>query len=267
MNLPEAFTLPVTALFSLLIGSFLNVCIYRVPRDLSVVTPRSFCPECGYQIPWYDNVPVASFLLLGGRCRKCGAGIGFRYIAVELITAILFTASVAHYGWTLNALRWAVFEALLIVLFWTDLEERILPDELTIGGAVVGFVFAVLAPKPGSVGEIFFPNSGPLIVSVMDACLGGVLLAVPIWLLGMLYRTVRKREGLGFGDVKLLLLLGIFLGPEQGLSALLIGTVSGSIVGIVYIWFRRHDARTYELPFGSFLCIGGAVAPFLPGLR
>lgn len=251
------------ALAGLLFGSFLNVCIYRIPRDLSVVAPRSFCPECGKQIAWYDNVPILSYALLRGVCRRCGNRIGLRYPLVELMTAALFGWVAGRYGYTIETLKWLVFEALLVALFWIDLEERLLPDELTLGGAAAGFCFAIFAMVPGLLGELLLP--GPHLVwrSVLNAVLGGVLLAVPLWLIGAAYRRLRRREGLGFGDVKLVLLIGIYLGFEKGVIALMIGAIAGSVLGIIYIVLTRKDASTYELPLGTFLCAGAMLVPLV----
>lgn len=242
----------------LLIGSFLNVCIYRIPRGLSVVFPRSFCPECGGAISWYDNVPLLSYLLLRGRCRKCRCAIGVQYPVVELVTGLVFALTAARYGWSPLTLKWAVFEAILIVLFWTDLEERILPDAFTLGGAAAGILFAVFIYLPGGLAELFFPAARPVWQSLLNAAAGAIVLAVPMWLTAAIYARIRGREGLGLGDVKLLVLLGVFLGLGAGLLALLIGAVAGSLIGIVYIWTMRKRAATYELPFGTFLCAAAA---------
>lgn len=260
----SALWLCFAAIAGLLIGSFLNVCIYRIPRDISVVAPRSFCPECGSQIPWFANVPVVSFLFLRGKCRACGKPIGWRYPAVELATALLFTWTVAVYGLTFATLKWTVFEAILIVLCATDLEERILPNELTIGGSLVGLVFAVFVAVPGFAGEILLPKAGTVVQSLVNAMAAACLLSIPIALVGFLYQKLRKRQGLGLGDVKLLVLIGIFLGTEKGISALLIAAVGGSILGVLYIVVRRKHVASYELPFGSFLCLGAAFLPLLP---
>lgn len=262
----EPLYVAVAILFGLLFGSFLNVCIYRIPRDLSVVAPRSFCPECGESIAWHDNVPLVSYALLRGRCRACGNRIGSRYPLVELSTSILFGAIAFRYGWTLSALKWAVFEAIVVTLFWTDMEERILPDELTLGGALAGLMFALFVRVPGQLIELFLPGSKMPWQSLFSAGVSAAILAAPIWLLGFLYARIRKRQGLGLGDVKLLVLLGVFLGLENGLLALLIGVLSGSILGIVYIWLARKKASTYELPFGSFLCAGAALVPLMQKL-
>jgi leader peptidase (prepilin peptidase) / N-methyltransferase len=259
----EPLHVAAAIVIGLLFGSFLNVCIYRIPRDLSVVAPRSFCPECGERIRWHDNVPLLSYALLRGRCRVCGKRIGLRYPIVELTTAILFGAIAIRYGWTLTAFKWELFEALVITLFWTDLEERLLPDELTLGGAQAGLILAVFVRVPGQLSELFLPGSKIIWQSLFNACTGAMLLAGPIWMLGLIYARVRGREGVGFGDVKLLLLLGVFLGPENGLLALLIGAVSGSVLGVAYIWLTHKKASTYELPLGSFLCAGAALAPLM----
>ncbi len=256
----------LAAVFGLLFGSFLNVCIYRIPRDLSVVAPRSFCPECGERIVWHDNIPLLSYAVLRGRCRSCGQRIGLRYPLVELTTAVLFTAAVMRYGWTIETFKWIVFEAIVITLFWTDIEERILPDELTLGGALIGLVLAVFVRVPGQLGELFLPGSGLLWQSLFNAGLGVIVLAGALWVVGAIYARVRGREGLGLGDIKLLVLLGVFLGLEKGLLALLIGAISGSVLGIAYIWLARKKASTYELPFGSFLCAGAALVPFMKTL-
>lgn len=244
-------------------GSFLNVCIYRVPRDLSVVTPRSFCPECGAQVAWFDNVPVVSYFRLRGRCRSCGKAIGLRYLMVELTTAVLFALTCAEYGWSLAALKWCVFDALLVALFWTDIEERTLPDELTLGGSAAGLILDIFAGVPSAFPGLFLPALNPLWKSVLAAIIGAVLLAVPMWAIGAVYGWIRKREVLGLGDVKLIILLGVFLGLERGLFAMLIGTVSGSIIGALYILATRRKASSYELPLGTFLCAGGVLVPLL----
>ena len=256
------FFVALAALFGLLFGSFLNVCIYRLPRDLSVVTPRSFCPECGGQIAWYDNLPLLSYAMLRGRCRHCGKPIGIRYAVVEITTAALFALTVSRYGPTILALKWCVFDALMVALFWTDLEERILPDELTLGGALAGLVFSIWVPVPGLFGSLSFSWS-PRAASVINALIGGLVLSLPVWLLGWLYGHLRKREALGRGDIKLLAAIGVFLGLQNGLFALLLGAVTGSVLGLGYILWKRKDAGSYELPFGSFLCFGAIAAPLI----
>lgn len=257
-----AFYIAFGALAGLLLGSFLNVCIYRIPRDLSVIAPRSFCPECGSQIAWYDNVPLFSYARLRGRCRACSKRIGWRYPVVELTAAVLFALTVAEYGWTLAALKWCVFDSLLVVLFWTDLEERILPDELTLGGTALGLILAVFVGVPSALIGLLFPALNPVLKSLLAAAAGAAL-ALPLWAMGALYSRMRKREALGLGDVKLVILLGVFLGLERGLYALLIGTIAGSVIGLLYILLTHKKASSYELPLGTFLCAGGVLVPLV----
>lgn len=264
-DLPPVFLLSLAALFGLAVGSFLNVCIFRVPRDLSVVHPRSFCPSCESPVAWYDNIPVFSFFYLRGRCRHCQQPIGASYVLVELVTAVAFVAVIARYGVSLAAAKWTIYECLLIVLFWTDWQERILPDEFTIGGSVVGLVFAFLVAVPGILGEFLLSSRGWRSESLFNSVAGGVFASLPIWLIGFLYEKVRKREGLGFGDVKLLLLLGVFLGPENALSALTLGATAGVLFGLLQILVRK-EAWTYALPFGSFLSAAGCLIPLFARL-
>jgi leader peptidase (prepilin peptidase)/N-methyltransferase len=261
-NSLQPFYTAITAAAGLLIGSFLNVCIYRVMRDLSVVRPRSFCPQCEKPIAWYDNVPLLSFLILRGRCRGCSTRIPWRYPLVEALTAAAFSLVAYRYGFTLAALKWMVFESLMIVLFWTDLEERILPDEFTLGGAVAGAVFAFFVLVPGVLGQLWLGDRKLVWQSLFNMGLGAALISGPIWLAGAIYAKLRKREGLGLGDVKLLAMLGTFLGADQGIGALLIGAVSGSILTVAYLLLTRKDPGGYELPFGSFLCAAAAFIPF-----
>ncbi|MFL6446655.1 MAG: prepilin peptidase [Bryobacteraceae bacterium] len=266
-DLPPLFVFSLAALFGLVVGSFLNVCIYRVPRDLSIVRPRSFCPSCNTPIAWYDNIPVFSFLLLRGRCRDCRARVGKSYVLVELITAITFVAVTKIYGLSLPAVKWMVYECLLIILFWTDWQERILPDEFTIGGSLLGVTSAFFVYVPGVLGEILLSNPGWRSASLVNAVGGAMFASLPIWLLGLLYAKLRGREGLGLGDVKLLLLIGAFLGPENALSALTLGATGGAILGVILILLRRKQALSYELPFGSFLCAAGYFIPLISRLR
>jgi leader peptidase (prepilin peptidase)/N-methyltransferase len=251
-------------LFGLLIGSFLNVAIHRWPRDLSVVRPRSHCPKCEKMISWYDNVPVLSYLLLGGRCRYCGERISWRYPVVELMTGALFFNFVygAH-GPTLPAIKMCIFSALLVGLMFSDLEERILPDEMTKGGMAVGFVFALLVPTPGNIAQSLLWMTGlelnGVAASVAEAAFGAAIPSFFLWAAGAIYEKIRHREGLGFGDVKLIAMIGAFLGLQGAVAAWFLGSVSGSVLGLGYIKFAGKDSGTYELPFGTFLCASALV--------
>jgi leader peptidase (prepilin peptidase)/N-methyltransferase len=253
--------------FGLLIGSFLNVCIYRMPRDLSVVRPRSYCPACEKQIAWFDNIPVLSYILLGGHCRYCKTRISARYPVVELITGVLFFIYALRMGPTLAAVKYCALGALLTGLLFSDLEERILPDEFTLGGTLLGLGFAFLIPVQDFAAHMLLwvlkIDLNQRIVSFLESLIGAVLPAFVLWLGGYLYQKLRKREGMGFGDVKMLLMVGSFLGFRDTILTMVIGSVLGSIVGYLYIRFTQKEISTYELPFGTFLAVGGIAVTLL----
>jgi leader peptidase (prepilin peptidase)/N-methyltransferase len=243
-------------LFGLLIGSFLNVCIYRMPRDLSVVAPRSACPNCEKQIAWYDNIPILSFILLGRQCRHCGVPISWRYPAVELVTGILFFFGGLLLGPTLVALKFCIFAAIQVALIFTDFEERILPDEFTLGGTAIGVVLAGIIPMaPGFMSFFLPPTFSRPVISIIESIAGALFTSGVLWAFGALYEKIRHREGLGLGDVKMVMMIGSFFGVQATLLTLICGSVLGSVVGLLYIFLTRKDASSYELPFGSFLGI------------
>jgi leader peptidase (prepilin peptidase) / N-methyltransferase len=258
---PEAI---LALIFGLLIGSFLNVCIHRWPRNRSVVKPRSHCVRCRKIIAWYDNIPLFSYLVLRGKCRNCGARISWRYPLVELLTALSFFYFVAVYGLTAIAIKLCVFAAILIALIFCDLEKRILPDEFTLGGAVLGLVFAIFVPVPDITAQALFWMAGAELSgrtqSLVESAVGALLPAFFLWGGGWLYEKVRHREGLGFGDVKLIAMVGAFLGLRGALLTLILGSVSGSIIGYSYIKLTGKDPSGYELPFGTFLGIAALTA-------
>jgi leader peptidase (prepilin peptidase)/N-methyltransferase len=226
----------------LAVGSFLNVCIYRLPRGESLVHPGSRCPHCGRSLAWFDNVPVVSWLALGGRCRQCGGPISGRYPLVELVTALVWIliALMTPPG-ALLASR-LVLATALIVLFAIDLEHQILPNAITLPGIVVGFFFSLVAP-PGPV-----------------AALIGILLGAGIlYAIAAGYYMIRGEEGMGMGDVKMLAMLGAFLGWKAVLLTLVLSSMAGAIVGVVLMAVSRENLK-YALPFGTFLALGALVA-------
>jgi len=247
----------LAGLFGLLIGSFLNVCIYRWPRGRSVVCPRSACPECGKPIAWYDNIPVLSYLILRARCRQCGAGISWRYSVVELVTAVTFAYFAGHYGMSPEAVKYCVLSSILIALVFTDLETLLLPDELTLGGCAIGLGFAAFVPVPDMTFHLIASLSGFELSGrtgmLGEALFGAIVPAGSIWLGGWLFEKLRHKQGLGFGDVKMLAMIGAFLGIRGALLTIILASVAGSIVGLAYIKLTGKDAATYQLPFGSFL--------------
>ncbi|MBZ5632352.1 MAG: prepilin peptidase [Acidobacteriia bacterium] len=256
-------------LAGLLIGSFLNVCVYRLPRDLSVVRPRSHCPACENQIDWYDNIPVLSYLILGGRCRHCRERISLRYPVVELATASAFALCVTKLGLTWPAAKFSILSAILITLIATDLEERILPDEFTLGGTVLGIALSGVVPlDPGIASFLLFGTIGQRWLSVVESLTGAFVASGLIWGFAWLYGKIRKREVLGLGDVKMIAMLGAFLGLEEALLILCVAGFVGSLVGVIYIVAAKKDWSTYELPYGSFIGAAGlAIALWAQVLR
>ena len=254
----------IAGLFGLLIGSFLNVCIFRLPRDLSVILPRSFCPFCEETIAVYDNIPLLSYFFLKGRCRKCAAKIPLRYPLVEALTGILFFLAVLRFGPTMPGLKMCVFSGLIVGLVFADLEERILPDEFTLGGAIVGLGFTQFVMlQPGFSALFMSETVAPRWISLAEAALAAAVTSVALWVVGFFYEKVRKREGLGFGDVKMVAMIGTFLGLMPTLLTLMAGSLLGAVLGIIYIFVKGHDAQTYELPFGTFLGVAALLVAFL----
>jgi leader peptidase (prepilin peptidase)/N-methyltransferase len=251
--------------FGLLIGSFLNVCVHRWPRGRSVVKPRSHCVRCRKMIAWYDNIPLVSYLLLRGKCRHCGRHISARYPTVELLTGLLFFFFVYSLGVTLLALKMCVFSAMLVALVFSDLEKRILPDELTKGGIVLGLIFSIFVRVEDNTAQAILwlcgvPDLTEPFPSIAESAFGALLPTAFLWLGGWIYWKVRKREGLGLGDVKLIAMVGAFLGLRGAMLTLVIGSLSGSLLGTLYIKATRQEMATYELPFGTFLGFSGILA-------
>jgi len=238
----DAFALTALALIGLVIGSFLNVCIHRLPRRTSIVSPGSQCPQCGYVLRWYDNVPVLSYVLLGGRCRGCKARIAARYPIVELITMAVFVAHGLVFGIDIMLVPRLLFACALIVLFAIDLEHHLLLDVITLPGIVVGLAFSLLLP----------PGIQSAVIGVLVG--GGVL-----WLIGEAYYRYAGEEGMGGGDVKMLAMIGAFLGWKLAVLTLVFSSLAGSIVGLLVIATRRGGMK-YALPYGTFLAIGALVA-------
>ena len=216
-------------------GSFLNVCIYRLPLGLSVVTPRSACPQCKHPIALYDNVPVLSWLILGGRCRQCKASISPRYLTIELLTGALFLACYWFFGPTLSTLKYCTFAFLLLGLIFTDAETKLLPDKMTLPGLALGLLFSLLVPVNDLAsqflpGMVNLPFSGELslrIVSLVDSLLGAVLGASFIYGAGAIYLRWRGMEGMGFGDVKLMAMVGAFLGMKLTVFTIFTASIAG----------------------------------------
>jgi len=236
------------AVVGLVVGSYLNVVVHRLPRGLSTVSPGSSCPACGAAIRAFDNIPVLSYFWLRGRCRSCAAPISVRYPLVELATAILFVACVSVFGWRLQAAVAALFSSLILALALIDLEHMLLPDKLTLPGIGLGLLL-----QPWIDG-----------VSLLDAVVGALIGAGSLILLINVWYWLREQEGMGLGDVNLMALIGAFLGWKGALLALFGGALAGALVGISLIAARRLGF-TSKLPFGTFLAVGALLALFSRG--
>jgi leader peptidase (prepilin peptidase) / N-methyltransferase len=254
------------ALFGLVIGSFLNVCIVRIPERKSIVTPASACPNCGAAIRPWDNIPVASWLLLRGKCRACRTKISWMYPVVELLTGALFWGCYYAFGLSTEALKWAIFSALTIVLVFTDMRERILPDRVNFSGFAAGLLLSLVTkPSDGAAlwiaNRIFdFPPPTP-VVALADALLGAAFGSGLLWLVAEAYFRLRGREGMGLGDVKMMLMAGTFLGLKRTLLTILAGSVIGSVLGLAFMMAKRKGSD-YELPFGTFLGMAAVLVMF-----
>lgn len=262
-GLPAAFIVAVVAIFGAVIGSFLNVVIHRVPREESIAFPASHCPNCDTAIKPYDNIPVISWaVLLRGRCRSCRAPISWRYPAVELLTAVLFALTYwLHSGLTLSLPFDLLFVAALIALVFIDAEHQILPNVITYPGAAVALVARVLVPNLYGVASLaaHYPQLSPRILSLVGAILGALVGGGFLWLVGWIWERVRKEEAMGLGDVKMMFMVGAYLGWSLTLLTLFLGVLSGSVIGLGLIATGRGDLKS-RLPFGVYLGLGSLVS-------
>ncbi len=231
--------------FGLCIGSFLNVCIYRLPIEKSIVNPPSSCPECGYLIRFYDNIPIISYLLLGGKCRQCKTPISMRYPVVELLTGLMAVAALFKFGFTFSALIHFIFIAALIVITFIDIDHQIIPDIISLPGIIIFFLCSFAIPQ----------------VSVKDSLIGilaggGILYAIAVG-----YALLKKAEGMGGGDIKLLAMIGALLGWQGVLFTVFISSAFGTFVGVI-VMLKTKKGMKLAIPFGPFLAIGAILYIF-----
>jgi leader peptidase (prepilin peptidase)/N-methyltransferase len=261
----------VVALFGLVFGSFLNVCIVRLPRKQSILIPGSHCPLCKHPIRWFDNIPLVSYLLLRGRCRDCHARISPQYAFVEAITALLLVLTYQRYGLSPEFVKYSVLVMILIVLVFTDLRERLIPHAVTLFGIGLGVVFSFFIPvdsRPlGWLADrmgLYIPETA---LSVMGAILGAVVGGGLFYAVGEAFYILggREKQYLGFGDVMLMLMVGTFLGAPLTLLTILLGSLAGSVVALS-ITLAAPRFRNYPWPYGTFLGIA-AIYTALDGTR
>jgi leader peptidase (prepilin peptidase)/N-methyltransferase len=253
---PTLMPYALVALFGLALGSFLNVCIFRLPRHESVVTPRSRCPQCSQPIGWYDNIPVLSYILLRGRCRRCHARISPIYPLVELLAAGVLLLAFFQYGLSPAFIKFAVFGLLLLILIFTDLQERRLPHAVTLLGMGLGLVLCFIVPVDARPLDWIFRRMGFFFdtpyLSFAGAVAGALLGGGLFYAVGEIFYRVTGMEGLGFGDVMLMLMVGTFLGIPLTLLTILIGSLLGTLVALPFELFTTRF-RHYPWPYGTFL--------------
>jgi len=275
-------------LFGIVIGSFLNVCISRIPEGLSIISPGSRCPRCETPIKPYDNIPVLGWILLRGKCRNCHLPISPMYPIVEFLTGLFFVLTYYTFGISLPTLKFLVFACLLIILIVTDIRVRLLPDAVNWFGFGLALAFATRVPPDGFSDVWFHDRYLPtMLTGVVDAALGAAFGSFLLWGAAALYKLVRKREGMGMGDVKMMAMVGAFLGVRGSFVTILLGTLLGSIIGLAIIvalylsgWQRNLAERghrrglgsisklrwtlasQYQLPLGTFLGIGALLVVY-----
>jgi leader peptidase (prepilin peptidase)/N-methyltransferase len=223
-------------IFGAVVGSFLNVCIFRLPAKTSIIKPLSQCPHCHHPIRFYDNIPIISFIVLRGKCRDCDGKISWRYPLVELITAVLSLLLFLQFGLTLRFLIFFIFTAVLIVITFIDLDHQIIPDVLTLPGIPIFFLLAIFVVK----------------ITWLEALIGLLIGGGVLFAIAFVYELLTKREGMGGGDVKLLAMIGGFLGWKSLIFILLFSSFSGAIAGITAMIIKKQDMK-YAVPFGPFL--------------
>jgi leader peptidase (prepilin peptidase)/N-methyltransferase len=268
LDVPLPFACAFFGLVGAAIGSFLNVVIHRIPREQSIVFPNSACPQCHAAIKPYDNIPILSYVILRGRCRNCGTGISIRYPAVEALTAVLFVLVTWH-----DRLSFALgfdlaFAAAILALVFIDAEHMILPNAITYPGIIFAILTRILLPYlagPAHFDDLpqllnFFPGLPVWVVSLIGAAIGALAGGGSLWFLGFAWEKLRGVEAMGFGDVKMMLMVGAFLGWRLTILTILLAAFTGSIAGIIVVIRRGNRNLQTMLPFGIFLGIGSIVS-------
>lgn len=243
----------IVFVFGAAVGSFLNVCIYRMPReDMSIRRPRrSVCFSCGRQIAWYDNLPILSYLILRGRCRHCGARFSVRYAVVELLTAVLFLLIWRRYGVDVATPVYLVLTSALIVASFIDIDHFIIPDEISLPGIVIALILGILIPAA-------FPDSGFIPENSGDAIVGGLIGGGTLWSIGVIAKAVLRREAMGFGDVKLLTMVGLLIGWKMTILTIVLSAFVGVLISLPIHIFKGKE-RYAHLPYGPYLSVGAVL--------
>ncbi|HOZ46200.1 MAG TPA: prepilin peptidase [Candidatus Hydrogenedentes bacterium] len=260
----------VSFVLGCMVGSFLNVCVYRLPRGESIVKPRSHCPKCDSLIVWHDNVPILSWVLLGAKCRHCGQSISWMYPLVESITGLLFLFVFWRFGFTAATPIYMGFVASMVLVTFVDLTDWTIPNEVTFPGIPLGILLALVG--------MLYPPSGLVVNDVFDSLIGAVVGGGSLYLLDKISLVILRKRGMGFGDVKLLAMLGAFLGWRGVILIIMISSCLGSVVGITMIALDRWRVKQkgesaseeeaeglspgHYLPFGPYLAAAGLIVLF-----
>jgi len=227
-------------LLGLMFGSFANVLVHRLPRGESIVFPGSHCPSCGHALSWYENIPLVSWLVLRGHCRHCNESISIRYPLLELCLGLTWGYMAWHFGWGMELVMALVFSMMLWVLTWIDLETGLLPDVITLPGIAIGIIF------------------GMALGYLQDSVIGAVAGYGLFWLVAKAFFLLTGREGLGYGDFKLLAMLGAFLGWQALPFIVFISSFCGAVIGSIYLFLTRKHVRA-QIPFGPYLAASGMI--------
>jgi leader peptidase (prepilin peptidase)/N-methyltransferase len=242
----SSFIYIIFFILGLIIGSFLNVCVWRLPRGGSIIYPGSHCPLCSAPIRWYDNIPILSFLLLGGRCRSCGGRISFRYPLVELLTGLLFVAMYGSFGLSSQTLIYILLASSLLTVGFIDLDKKIIPNLITLPGIALGLIFSLLFSH----------------LSLKDSLLGTILGGGILLLVGIFGKALFKKPAMGGGDVKLAAMIGAFLGWRQILLVLFLSFLLGAVIGTAVELIKGTLSKGRQIPFGPYIALSGLVAIF-----
>ena len=254
------FWAPIIVVISgLVVGSFLNVCIYRIPRGRSIIRPGSYCLHCHSPVRSWENIPLLSFIFLRGRCSHCKQPIGWVYPTVEVLTALLFYLLFLKYGFSHTFFLNGVFFCLLVILIFIDLFERILPNVITLSGLVLGLLTSPFQSPEFFQGDLFWTGGAEPWKQYLHSLLGVVVGGGTLWLVATLYLKLRKVEGMGGGDIKMIAMVGAFLGWRYAFLTIFLGSLLGALAGSLYIYVFRKGRR-YELPFGTFLGVGAILS-------
>jgi len=250
----------IAFIFGLPVGSFLNVCIYRLPKGKSIVNPPSHCPKCNKKISWFDNIPLISYILLKGKCRNCKTTISPRYFLVELLTGLLFVFLMLKFGFSFDFFIFAIFTCILIIVTFIDFDHFLIPDVLVLPGIVLGLAVSVKNSLLADLSPLFFNVSYPL-SAFLNSLTGAILGFVSLLVVAILGEMLFKKEAMGGGDLKLLAMIGAFLGWKNVLFTIFMSSLVGSVIGITMLILKKRGRLEY-IPYGPYLALAAVISIF-----